>query len=260
MNSMSKLEPKFQRLSRIESLGYGLSLPIHALRLILRNKVLFFLSLLPVVITAAVSYGVILLLYGFFSDWLLGRFVQWGWNPGGWGATLALWGGKVALVLASVFTFSIFASAIAAPFNDWIAEKTEALAVPPLSPVPSMPIFARLRLVRIDLIKTLAAAGVSVLALLVSWIPLLNFFSLVMTFFLVAFGMISYPQTRRGLGMVDGLRFLLRRKWASLGFGAVLTMLLSIPVISILALPLGVVGGTLLFARAQENGELPELR
>jgi uncharacterized protein involved in cysteine biosynthesis len=78
-------------------------------------------------------------------------------------------------------------------------------------------------------------------------------------FLLVMFHYI-YPQTRRGLGFRYGLGFLWRHAYACLGFGASISFLFAIPFASSFALPLAVVGGTLLVARAQLHPSLSRLR
>ena len=102
----------------------------------------------------------------------------------------------------------------------------------------------------IDIVKSIASAGVGIIALLLSWVPIVNIFAFALAFLLVAFQYISYPQTRRGIGLIDGAGFLRRHFFASVGFGTTVTILYMIPFLSSFMLPLAVVGGTLLVARA----------
>jgi uncharacterized protein involved in cysteine biosynthesis len=58
---------------------------------------------------------------------------------------------------------------------------------------------------------------------------------------------ISYPQSRRQLGLIQCLAWMRKNLFASLGFGLATMILFGIPVVNAFALPLSVVGGTLLY-------------
>ncbi len=129
-----------------------------------------------------------------------------------------------------------------------------------MEPVPPQPLFKKLRLLGLDMVKSVAATGAGLVALMLSWMPVVNFLALLMTFLLFCFQYISYPQTRRGLGVDEGFRFLWNHLYACLGFGAVISILFAIPIFSSFCLPLAVVGGTLLVARAPGAAGIPGLR
>lgn len=176
-------------------------------------------------------------------------FVDWGLEPGGllfW--TLELMTRSV-LLLAAAVTFAFTSSVVASPFNDRLALATERHVRPPLpAPARGGP-EAQLRVIAIDLLKATAAGTASLAALLVAWIPVVNVLSFTIAFLLVGFQYLSYPQTRREVGLLAGLEFLWRHAWACAGFGASVSVLFALPIVSSLALPLAVVGGTLLAAR-----------
>jgi uncharacterized protein involved in cysteine biosynthesis len=235
----------------IRSLWYGLTLPFRAGKLIVTKPVLLFWSMLPVALTLSLYGFVVLRLQHLARDALTRQFTAWGWDAHGWGAfTLGLLA-QLGLILVSALTFSAVASVISSPFNDFLAERTERFAEPALPSVKKPGFAGKLRLILIDLGKSLAAAFAMVVAILMSWVPLLNLLAFGVAFLLVSFQYISYPQTRRGLGIGDGLKFLAVHPFACLGFGATLTLLFSIPLVSSLCFPLAVVGGTLLVARGQ---------
>jgi len=98
------------------------------------------------------------------------------------------------------------------------------------------------------------------LTFFLAWIPVVNVAAFFLTCVLICFQYTSYPQTRRGVGIKDGVRFLFQYFYSCLGFGMVLIALFSVPFFSCFMLPLAVVGGTLLVARAQKIPELPLLR
>jgi CysZ protein len=156
----------------------------------------------------------------------------------------------VALLIAGAVTFSLVATIVASPFNDFLAEAAEPFAEPPLPAVVTRGWRHQLRLLRIDLLKSALAGLTTLLALLLAWVPGLNLLVFALAFLMVTFQFISYPQTRRGVTVRGGLAFLWRHAWACAGFGLVISALFSLPLIASLALPLAVVGGTLLVARA----------
>lgn len=243
-------------IPRIKSFLYGLTLPLRAFTLIFRHRSLILLSILPVTITLTLYFYLI----SFMQDWSRARLLEliaaWGWDPQGVAAWLMLILTKILVVLAGVLTFSVAASIVASPFNDFLAEKAEPYTTPPLMPVPDQGWGLKAKLIGIDLLKTVAAGVASIVALLFSWIPVVNIVAFVVAFLLVTFQYISYAQTRRGEGLRDGFGFLGRHAWACAGFGAAVSFLFAIPIVSALSLPLAVVGGTLLVARARGDQKL----
>ncbi len=247
-------------LPRLRSFWFGFTLPGTAARLILTTPSLIFWSLLPI--------GVTLGLYGYFVGTLqselhvsiLHYLQAYGLNAEGWLAMGLLLFSKFLLFLVSAFTFSFVASIAASPFNDFLAENAEKWAVPPLSKVTSSSFLGKFKLIGIDLLKTGAAMAATLLALLLSWVPIINVFAFSLAFLLVTFQYISYPQTRRGLGVRAGLFFLWRHFFSCLGFGLVFSFLFSIPLISSFSLPLAVVSGTLLVGRAPGTSQLWPLK
>lgn len=190
----------------------------------------------------------------------LAYFQTWGWNPESWAAGLVLLFTKVLLFVIGGLTFSVVASIIASPFNDLLAEATEPWCVPRLPPVSETSWQDKLRLIGIDVTKSLAATVALILAVVTSWIPIVNAVSFAAAMLLMTFQFISYPQTRRGVRLRQGVAFLWRHLFACVGFGASLTFLFALPVISSVALPLAVVGGTLLVARAPGDHDQPPLK
>ena len=240
-----------QLTTPIHSLFYGLTLPLRALKLIILHPILLFWSLLPIGITLAVSRLMIGALMNFVKQHLFQLLTHAGISPSSWGAWILLAVTQVLVFLLAAFSFSFIAGIIASPFNDFLAENTERFSTPPLLPPLHKNTFRyRVHLLRIDVAKTAAAGLATFLALIFSWVPVLNFAVMWTAFMLIAFQFISYPQTRRGLGFLEGLRFLLRNHFACLGFGISFAFLFAIPLVSSLALPLAVIGGTLLVARA----------
>lgn len=238
---------------RISSFWFGITLPARAARLILNRPKLLTLSAIPIAITLALYFYLISAIQKWAVLTLNGYFQAWGWDPQGWAAGALLIFSKLLLILVGALTFSIAASIVASPFNDFLAEATEPHSAPALLPAAKTTAWGQIRMVFIDLLKTLAAAAGTLMAILLSWVPVLNLFAFMVACLLVTFQYISYPQTRRRQGLVQGLRFLGDHFFACLGFGMAFSFLFAIPLLACLALPLAVVGGTLLFARAQKS-------
>ncbi len=237
----------------IRSFIFGASLPFQAIRLIFKTPVLLFWSAFPVGITLTLYVFLLRRLEVLAKENVSQRLSQWGLELQGTWAQIALLLTAILVLLVGALTFSFAAGIIASPFNDILAKKTEPRSSPPLLSPPELSFAGNIRIVLIDLAKTIAASLMGIFALLVSWVPILNVVSFAIAFCLVSFQYLSYPQTRRGEGLLRGLSFILAHPLSCLGFGAVMTFFFAIPFVSSLAMPLGVVGGTLLYARAQSK-------
>lgn len=245
---------------RIASFVYGISLPVQAFRLIIGKPALILWSLLPISITIVLYVQVISRLQEFVTTWMSDKIPSLGVSADGWFAMSLMILVKVLLILVSAVTFSVVATIIASPFNDFLAESSEKWIEPRLPPPVGSGWGMRTRLILIDLGKTIAATAATICALLLAWVPLVGFLSALIAALLVCFQYISYAQTRRGVGLGGGLAFLWRHLFACAGFGAVISVLFAIPLASSLALPLAVVGGTILVARAPGSSALGRLR
>lgn len=232
----------------IKGFLYGLRLPLSAAGLIFRTPSLLSIAMIPVLISMGLYYlgfrtlqrellaalGAWLGSHGFHTDHGLAIV-----------ATIAL---NISLFLCGAFTFSIVSTLVASPFNDWLAERTERFASPPLHPAANPGFKAQLRLVLIDVSKSLACGIAGIFALVLSWVPVLNLISFTLACLLMTFQYVSYAQTRRGIRLLPGLGFLFRHFPSSFGLGVTLTLSFAIPFVGGFTLPLAVVSGTLLFA------------
>jgi len=232
---------------------FGLSLPFRALRWIASDLRLALLSLLPALLTLVLYVLLWRLLMGTLEQQVARAFMAWGWNPRGPGADALLWLSRLLLLLAGAWSFSFCAAFLSLPFLDFLAERAEAVVPPGLPPVPSAGWRTRALWLFRDATKSLVLVAVAVLALVLSWIPVLNLASLVLTCLLITLQYLSYPQSRRGHGWAESIQFLLSELPASLGFGLALSVLFALPGVSALTLPLAVVGGTALFARGSRG-------
>ena len=247
-------------LPRFASFRFGLVLPWHAARLIGRRPGLLFWSALPTLLTLVLYYYVIGGLIALVQGVLAASFVFLGAAPGGLVFWLLQALSNAVLLLVASLTFAFTSSVLASPFNDRLARQAERYAEPPLPPVAPASRGRQVELVLVDMAKAFATGTASLAALLVAWIPVVNLFSFAAAFQLVAFQYLSYPQTRRGVGLLEGAWFVARHGWACAGFGLTISVLFALPIVSSLALPVAVVGGTLLQARCPGGPGLARLR
>ncbi|MGE0614544.1 MAG: EI24 domain-containing protein [Bacteriovoracia bacterium] len=245
---------------RSRSFWYGFRLPLEAASLILRQRSLLALSALPITLTLALYFFVIRKAIDYAQTQLGALIARWSLDPEGWAAWGAQWTGRILLFVVAALTFSFVSAIIASPFNDFLAERAERYGQPALPPVGESTWVEKLRLIWIDVAKSVAAGITGIAALVFSWVPVLNVIAFVVAFLLVCFQYTSYPQTRRGQSLRQGLYFLWRHFYACVGFGAAMTLLFAIPLAASFFLPVAVVGGTLLVARAPGSGSLFRLK
>lgn len=224
----------------------GARTPFLAARMILRNRKLFLLSLLPVIVTSLLYIWGFLGLQASIQDWLFQTLGSHGWQS--WIITVISWLSKLLVLLVGAITFTFAAGIISAPFNDFLAEAAERHTQPALPVVPSPGFGGRVQLIGLDIVKTLAGLGFTVVGFLLSLVPVLNILGFLVIVLVMTFNFVSYAQTRRGLGLYGAVRFLFRNFALCVGFGIVITLAFSIPIFSILVLPIAVVGGTQLVA------------
>ncbi|NDC36714.1 MAG: hypothetical protein EBZ48_01535 [Proteobacteria bacterium] len=246
----------------ISDLISGLLIPLRAIRLIADTPKLLLWCCLPFVISVTVYY----LLWGTllaplrdsigmaFEGWLtrvlgqsqfatLGSIAQWLVN-----AVVTL-----LLFVTMIFSFAWVSNLAALPVNDFVAQATEQALTPPLPRPQSGGFRHETRLLLIDLKKSLISLLGLVVCLVVGWVPIVNLLAIVTAWLLLTYQFISYPQTRRAVGARQGFIALLKNFPISLGFGIAISVGFSIPLLSVFMPPIGVVGGTILFAKLQSR-------
>ena len=183
-----------------------------------------------------------------------------GFGPDSWIGWFFVLSGKMILWMVAALTFIFTSSIVASPFNDILAKRSEEFTETPLPPVTNKSLKQNVQLIGIDLFKTATAFIAAVFAIIFCWVPVVNIFAFILAFLLVTFQYISYPQTRRSIGLREGAKFLWHHIYACTGYGAILSFLFAIPFLSSFVLPIAVVGGTLLAARAPGTSELFRLK
>ena len=240
----------------IASFWFGFSTPAKAFRIILSSKKLILLSIFPVVITLAVYVFLISQFQERLELQALERLhsLEVFRNAGFWTSLsegLIRWLMRLVIFIFAAVSFSVTSNVLASPFQDFLAEGSEPFTTPPLNKVESSGLGHHIRVLGLDVLKSLLAGVGGILAFAISWIPLINLGALFMIAMLITFQYLSYPQTRRGMGVGASIGFLFKHLPTCLGFGVAFSFLLSIPLLSAFFMPLAVVGGTLIFARCQ---------
>ena len=223
---------------------------IESLRLFKRDKWVLIFSLIPVVIG--------LVIYGFFGQWLLTDVYAWGMSfvdekvEGGWLSALSWL--IIAILSITVFfvvnwTFVIVVSIVAAPFNDLISERVEKILTGEQTGDVSDSIkkmIGRFAHVLInELKKIILIIFVALLGFLFSFIfpPI----SLLISVVLLAVEFLDYSWGRDELSVTQCLSDL-KKSFLTYSYGGLIFLfIVGIPILNLIALPLGVVYFTCLY-------------
>ncbi len=213
---------------------------------------------LPIIISIAVFMVVILSVVAGFDvlmEWLLARLPGWlEWLQ--W----LLWPlFAVVALLLGIYTFTMLANLVAAPFNGVLAARYETLLTGTGPGVAEDSLLS----------ATLAAFGNEIRKLfyLLRWLLLAGLLFLVpginllapavwlaLGAWLLALEYLAYPMDNHGLPAAAQLQTLRRQRGMALGFGAAVMLMSALPVINLLAMPAGVLGATRLWCEARRAG------
>ncbi len=236
----------------------GLGTPLIAFKTLLIRPRLWLATLIPWLISGTLAWFLMsqAVLLG---AWILATVAGWLGISAATGA-----GHLIALVLGWVVTaiawvagallMTWLSAIVALPFADWLAELAERYSEPPLAPATQLSGWftrAHLRRFKIDLFKTAAGAIWSLAGLVLSAVPVLGILGACLLALGLSFQFLSYPQTRRAMGLGASITYLVRELPACLGFGLVLLAGFAIPFFSAFIFPLAVIGGTQLFGRLE---------
>ncbi|MEJ2718419.1 MAG: sulfate transporter CysZ [Deltaproteobacteria bacterium] len=226
---------------------------IRGARFLLDHRVLWKYAIAPMAISTVVLGLSYYLLYHSFTALIHGIMGD-GWY---WQVLYYLVVIVAALLLLVVFffIFTLLASAVAAPFNDLISEKTEQLVTGNFSETP----FSFLQLLKDSargIVHSLRILGIYLALLVVALVlllipgfggPLFTAATVLLSSYMLAYEYLGYPMDRRRFSFREKRAFLRSRFKASMGFGLGNLAAISIPVINLMVIPAAVVGGTLLF-------------
>jgi CysZ protein len=233
----------------------GLTTPLRAVALILFDPRLLTLSALPILLSCVFLAITFYALMAGAYTWLLHWFTIF---SNGWMAQFSeVVHFLISLIIIVVFIlFStnlvmILTTFIASPLNDFLAEATEgALHEPKIK----KSFFYLLKVFFLDLRKTIFTLIFTIffgLGLLLPGVGMVFFLGVAL---LNTFTFVTYSQSRRAHGFRDSLRWIFQNFWLALGFGITTTALFSVPPFNLFAIPLSVVGGTMLFLNRDRVG------
>jgi uncharacterized protein involved in cysteine biosynthesis len=256
----------------LAELAAGFRLPWVGARLLLRERRLWAPALVPVLLSLAAFAAALSGLVAFAGPlhrWLTGwmptpvatDWLSWVWvGPARLGLALlavALFLAAAAICLAVVFAL---ANLLASPFHDVLAARVERLvagSVPDSAASgPGALLRDAARALREELRRTLFFASLAVPIAALGWLlppaQLLTAPALFgLTLWFLPLDYASYCLDRRRYSFAQKRRWLRAHAPASIGFGAAALLACLIPGANLVAMPLLVVGGTLLALRTQ---------
>ncbi len=161
----------------------------------------------------------------------------------------------ILFIVIFFFIFTRLVSAISAPFNDLLSQKTEALVSGTFSDSP----FSVMRLMK-DSTRAIAHSfkilgiyiGLMVICLSLLLIPglgnvLFTLFGALLSSFMYAYEYLGYPMDRRRFSWEEKKVFFRKRFRPSIAFGLGCLAVAAVPVVNIIFVPAAAVGGALLF-------------
>lgn len=251
----------------VASFARGLLYPVIAFRLIRADARLRRYALLPFLINLAIFALALGAFFWWFDDlyrlltaWAhVARPEAWIWLPVYWLARALRWLLALLLAIAALlivwFTFTLVGNIIASPFNELLSAATERRLGLRGSDEGGQGLLAIGREARravIDALRRMLFFLLVQLALLpLNLIPVAGSLayatlSVVFAVLFVTLDFTDYAMARRRIPFADRQRTVLRHRALMAGFGSALFLTIFVPGLSLLCMPLGVVGGTLL--------------
>ncbi|MBU6163050.1 MAG: EI24 domain-containing protein [Myxococcales bacterium] len=170
----------------------------------------------------------------------------------------------IACLLGALSTGAIVSSITAAPFNDRLSERVEEQILGHVDSPFAWSSFIGdvLQGVAHSLLNLAIYLPLSVVALALNLVPVLGNLAswlagATLTAAMLSLELTDFPQARRRFTWREKVSLVRNQPAPMLGFGLAATALLAIPFMSLIMAPVGVVGGTLLFAALQDAGRIP---
>ena len=217
--------------------------------------------IVPLMINIVIFGSLVGLGYGLLSskidaimDWVPSwlSFLEW-----------IIW--PLVVILFSLITgylFTALALLIASPFNALLAEKAEEIITG--RPIDSLEGFgpalmALPRGIIRELLKLLHYLPMFLLVLILTVIPLTSPMSPLLWFILGAWMMslqfVDYPMDNHQLSFTDVKKAIRSRRLSSMGFGGVVALFASVPIVNFFVVPSAVVGATLFWCEQLQHQE-----
>jgi len=233
----------------------GAGYPLRGLSLLMRDRKMILLSLVPFLISLLL-YLVVLVLVASFG----GRIMDLVIESGAWWRTIIRAILMVAMVcvflLVFVFTYSILSLVIAAPFFELISAAAERAWTGQVREEPT-----GFKEILVDIWRSITEAVKFLLIEIVLWIlaiagaPVSTVPCVALSAVVIGLEHMEGPMGRRRMTFRSKVGFARRHFWLLLGFGTVATVVLLIPVVGAACMPAGVVGGTLMFCDIESETE-----
>ncbi|MBO0860877.1 MAG: EI24 domain-containing protein [Chloracidobacterium sp.] len=208
------------------------------MRTLVRNADLLTISMIPMLLTLVLFMTLII-----GSAWMVWRLIG---DAAGVEIRIAA---EVLMVLLTFliayFLYLPVARVLLAPFAEALSRRTRAISVGRKIPQKNQK-WGRSMLEGLKMVLFQASITLAALAFGLAFPPVGAPIGIVVAIFLGGLDFFDVPLSTRGLPLSDKLGVIWRSKSLALGFGAAAYLMLIIPVINMLALPVGVVGATLL--------------
>lgn len=159
----------------------------------------------------------------------------------------------LTLVIVVFYTFSLLANIIAAPFNGFLADAVERLETGQ-APESGLNLAQEIWLsIWQEIKKTLFFLSRAIPIFLLGFIPVVNLIVPILWFIYSAWvaylQYMDYPMANNGIFFSRQRQILRGQPIEMFGFGGLATVMLSIPVLNLIAMPVAVIGATLHWSR-----------
>ena len=245
----------------VTNFSRGFFYPFRAGRFLLSHPALLRFVVFPFLINTLIFS--LCVYFGFdFFDGLVAKYIPqgdaWYWLL----LSYAVWILAVLVTIVLVFfSFTVVGNLIASPFNDLLSEKTEQI----LTGVREEGAFAlkaflqdTKRVVATEIKKIGLFLVGMLLLLLLNILPVVGgalyaVLAFLLTLFFLVVEYLGYILERKRFTFARQREYIMTRKFLMLGFGTGVMAVLAIPFLQFLCIPLGVVGGTLLWFDLEDN-------
>lgn len=239
----------------IAGFARGFSYPLRALRFFRQNPKMLRYVAIPFVINLLIFSATVYFGFGWF-DWAIAHYA-----PGTdvwYGVILYYLAWVIALMMTlviSFFSFTIVGNLVAAPFNEFLSERTEVMArgTQDEQALSAGLILKEARYAIFYELKKMAFFILCMLMLLaINFIPLVGamVYALLMplfTLFFLGVEYMAFVTMRKHYSFAQLRRYLFKRPLLMAGFSCSIFVLLAIPFVQLFCIPLAVVGATLLW-------------
>lgn len=239
-------------------------MPLKAAAFILSHPALWALCILPIFINLICVTVIWAYTHSATDAWLLAKLQaitfseRWQWAY----QTLMICAKIISYIAASaiaLFSSLAIGNVVSVPFNDFLSEKAERLLGSWTDNAPFVfSAWARTMatLVLQEIIRIIIFTFVAIVLFLISFIPGAAFFTMPIGWlfagYILAFDYLAYPLERRGyINFFDKCRWVHQRLFCAVGYGSFLNIFIVIPFVKFVFIPIGVVGGALLFAELE---------